>query len=175
MFKWVVGLCATMYLILITVGEPTGEELALRKIISEQEVTRATSTKLDTPVIQVSADIDPPEMPVSAAVTPAIIEIESAALVSTPPDATAPAAVELVTTQEITSVTPEVKTVIRRVTGKRVNLRTRPSTTAEILGRTVRGDSAEIIEMLPSGWAKVYILEAGIEAYMSAKFLSDAG
>ena len=175
MLKWVVGLCAAMYLILITVGEPTSEELSLRKIVPEQEINRASPMALITPVLQVSAAVEDPEVTVSAAVVTTLDEIESPALVSTPTDATTPAAAEPVTTQEITSISPEVKTVILGVTGRRVNLRARPSTTADILGRTVRGDSAEVIEILPSGWAKVYILETGIEAYISAKFLSDAG
>ncbi len=58
------------------------------------------------------------------------------------------------------------------VTGNRVNLRAGASTQNGVVGQTVRGESAEIVEMLENGWAKVYILDTGIEAYMSADFLS---
>ena len=175
MFKWVVGLCAAMYLVLITVGNPTSEELASRKARPEQQVTRTTSTTLDTPVIQISTVVAEPK----AAAIPAVVApndaIESPALVSATTSATAPAAAEPVTTQQIATPPPEAEAVIRRITGRRVNLRAGPSTTAEILGRAVRDDSAEVVEILPGGWAKVYILETGIEAYISAQFLSDAG
>jgi hypothetical protein len=174
MFKWVVGLCAALYLTLITVGEPTAEELAAQKSRAEQQVTRTVSTTLEAPVVQVSAAVAEPEVAPLPAVAIISDEIDSVALVSASTDATAPAAPEPVATQQIAVATPAA-TVIRSVTGKRVNLRAGPSTTAEIVGRAVRNDSAEVIEILPSGWAKVYILETGTEAYISSQFLSDAG
>jgi len=58
------------------------------------------------------------------------------------------------------------------VTARAVNLRAGPSTNNAVVGRATQNDSAEIIEMLPSGWAKVYILETGTEAFMSAQFLA---
>lgn len=175
MLKWVVGLCAALYLVLITMGEPTSEELASRKARAEQQVTRTVSTTLEAPAIQVSNAVAEPETTAIPAALTTLEEIESPALVSASTDATTPAAAEPVATQQL-ATTPEVATTtIRRVTGKRVNLRAGPSTTAKIVGRAVRNDSAELVEMLPSGWAKVYILETGIEAYISAQFLSDAG
>jgi len=60
------------------------------------------------------------------------------------------------------------------VTGSTVNLRSEPGTYGDVLGQTRRGNSAEVIELLDNGWAKVFILESGLEAYMSAKYLRRA-
>lgn len=180
MLKWVIGLCALMYLALITIGEPTEEEIAARAerdaILAARTITPTSTPEPATgSVVAVSAPASAVETApavVQAAVTE---EITAPALVSVTTDTTTPAAAEPVATQEIAPVTATEPATIRRVTGRRVNLRAGPSTTTEIVGRAVRDDSAEIVEMLPSGWAKVYILETGIEAYISAQFLSDAG
>ncbi|EPX76920.1 SH3 domain-containing protein [Litoreibacter arenae] len=168
MFKWVVGLCAGLYLILLTMGEPSPEELAARESRAERHVTRSASVVSDAPVV---AEVEEPEV----VAAPAVVEtIESPVLVSATTDTTPPAAPEPVAAQTIAAPAPAA-TDIRRVTGRRVNLRAGPSTTTAILGRAVRDDTAEVIELLPSGWAKVYILDTGLEAYISAQFLSDAG
>ncbi len=57
------------------------------------------------------------------------------------------------------------------VTGNTVNLRTEAGTFGAVIGQTRRGDSAEVIELLDNGWARVFILESGLEAFMSADFL----
>ncbi|WP_298258460.1 SH3 domain-containing protein [uncultured Litoreibacter sp.] len=174
MFKWVVGLCAIMYLALVTIGEPTKEELAERKLRDEQIAARTVKPTPAPPVIlQTSANAAPVEATPAVADASATAEITTPLLVSATTGATAPAEAEPVTTQAIAPA--PTNTSIRRVTGKRVNLRAGPSTTSEIVGRAVRDDSAEVVELLPSGWAKVYILETGIEAYISSQFLSDAG
>lgn len=72
---------------------------------------------------------------------------------------------------EAASATP-AGNPIWRVTARRVNLRAGPSTADAVVGQAVENDSAEVIELLPSGWAKVYILEQGTEAFMSAQFLA---
>jgi len=41
-----------------------------------------------------------------------------------------------------------------------------------VLGRRRRGESDEGMELLENGWAKVYVLESGVEAYMSADYLA---
>lgn len=79
-------------------------------------------------------------------------------------------------TAAASQITPEIQAgpvgEIWTVTGNRVNLRSGASTRNGVIGQTVRGESAEIIEMLDNGWAKVYIIDTGIEAYISAKFLA---
>ncbi|MEP3345869.1 MAG: SH3 domain-containing protein [Litoreibacter sp.] len=183
MLKWVVGLCAAMYLALITVGEPTPEELAARAerddVLASRSVTPtpvpdAPTVETQEPVVQAAAPAED-LVPTPAVTEPELIsEIAAPALVSVSTDTTTPAASETVVTEQIVTA-PAPAASIRRVTGRRVNLRAGPTTTSEIVGRAVRNDSAEVVELLPSGWAKVYILETGIEAYISAQFLSDAG
>ncbi|SDW57311.1 SH3 domain-containing protein [Litoreibacter albidus] len=174
MFKWVVGLCALMYLTLLTVGEPTASELAAREARDALQVSRTISKPLETAAVQIAAANAKLDLEASPAVITAVSEVKAPALVSASTSTTSPAATVDVTTQPI-AATPRETNPIRRVTGKRVNLRAGPSTTSKIVGRAVRDDSAEVVEMLPSGWAKVYILETGTEAYISAQFLSDAG
>lgn len=176
MFKWVAGLCALMYLVLLTAGEPTDDERAARIVTSNQNDTRDATPQIDIPAVQAAAHIQEPP-PVAA---PTLEVIESPVLVSAQADTTEPAVAAPVSVEQIELAAPTVvrepaAADIRSVTGRRVNLREGPSTTTGIVGRAVRDDSAEVIEVLPSGWAKVYILETGIEAYISAQFLSDAG
>ena len=176
MFKWVAGLCALMYLVLLTAGEPTKDERAGREVASKQNITRDAAPQIDIPAVQDAALVQAP-LP---AVAPALEVIESPVLVSAQVDATAATVAVPVSVEQIELAAPTVSREpaaadIRSVTGRRVNLREGPSTTTGIVGRAVRDDSAEVIEVLPSGWAKVYILETGIEAYISAQFLSDAG
>lgn len=179
MFKWVAGLCAAMYLVLMTAGEPSPKELAAREATSEQQVTRSTTMAVDTTPIKVAATPVDQEQAPEPVVLASVSEIESPVLVSASTENVTPAVPEPVATEEIAALTPDVSAPaiadIRRVTGRRVNLREGPSTTTDIVGRAVRDDSAEVIEVLPSGWAKVYILETGVEAYISTQFLSDAG
>ena len=175
MVKWVAGLCALMYLVLLTAGEPTKDERAGREVASKQNITRDAAPQIDIPTVQDAALVQAP-LP---AVAPALEVIESPVLVSAQVDAAAAVAAP-VSVEQIELAAPTVSgepaaADIRSVTGRRVNLREGPSTTTGIVGRAVRDDSAEVIEVLPSGWAKVYILETGIEAYISAQFLSDAG
>ncbi|SFR31801.1 SH3 domain-containing protein [Litoreibacter janthinus] len=175
MFKWVVGLCATMYIVLMTAGEPSPNEVAAREVNASQHVTRNETTQLETPVVVIAAPAEAAEsMPIPAVATISDI-IESPVLVSATTEATTPVVSEPIATEVISAIAPEAAADIRRVTGKRVNLRAGPSTTTEIIGRAVRNDSAEVMELLPSGWAKVYILETGLEAYISSQFLSSAG
>lgn len=181
MLKWVVGLCAAMYIVLMTLGEPTSEELAARELRNNQQVTRTASVSTSTPEVVETANVEVEAEPVEQLVVPVSQTIESPALVSASTETTTPAAPALVETVSIEPApAPETQQAsaanvgneIWRVTARAVNLRAGPSTNNAVVGRASRNDSAEIIEMLPSGWAKVYILETGTEAFMSAQFLA---
>ena len=190
MLKWVVGLCAPMYLVLVTYGEPTPEELAAREARNNQQVTQVAVAPTPVPEPEVEVVEATPEPVVTdVAVTrqdsSGDSPIAAPALVSTSTQTTTPAAPAVVETatllpeatqQAVEEVIEQASAVtttneIWRVTARAVNLRAGPSTNNAVVGRATRNDSAEIIEMLPSGWAKVYILETGTEAFMSAQFL----
>lgn len=188
MLKWVVGLCAAMYLVLITYGEPTSEELAARELRDSQQVTRLETTPVSTPKVQETVDPEAVETDVEQVITSVAATttvIEAPALVSASTESTAPATVTPVETASIvndvsepepetqlTNVAATTSNEIWRVTARAVNLRAGPSTNNAVVGRATQNDSAEIIELLPSGWAKVYILETGTEAFISAQFLA---
>jgi hypothetical protein len=130
------------------------------------------------PVPEIVVAVEPePELPSptqTAAVEVTETEIAPIAPVADPITISA-APQATVTLPNTVTDDPKPELPIWRVTGSRVNLRAAANGQAQIVGRTVRGDSAEIIEMLPSGWAKVYIIDSGIEAYMSADFISPEG
>lgn len=152
-------------------GEPTAEELAAREARTAQQIARTASATPTPASVEIAA------VPAAPAPAPALESVSAVALVSATTDTTeiSPAQIQTASIAPAQTTPAPSTGNIHRVTGKRVNLRSGPSTTNPIVGRAVRNDSAEVIEILPSGWAKVYILETGIEAYISAQFLSPAG
>ena len=191
MFKWVLGLCASIYMTLLVFGG------------APQEVTEAT---IETPVVEAVVEADVTEEaeviePVAAieqapepapTVEPVIVvetatpaptvaapAVTVATLTPLVPIATSSETVALIApTPEpvLAAATPQAEPApvnqIWTVTGSTVNLRDLPGTNGAVIGQTRRGNSAEVIELLDNGWARVFILESGLEAYMSAAFLS---
>jgi hypothetical protein len=200
MWKWVTLLCVGMYGTLMLFGgegynpeesaavatEPETEVVA-PEAVSEPVVVEIPEVAVVEPEVVVPETIVvEPEVvtvtePVEAlptATQPAAVEVTSSAIRPIAPVATpTPIREQLVSndTAVIETVPAVAPTEIWRVTGTRVNLRAAATTQARIVGRTVRGDSAEIIELLPNGWAKVFIIDSGIEAYMSASFIAPEG
>ena len=187
MLKWVVCLCATLYFTLLIFGAPPeGEEqaarIALEAEAEQPSVIEPTPEVVEAPAVTAP---EPAENAVAATefIPPVVTESLEAATArnqsiadiakTLKPTRTAAPQVELA------SATPEPEAEptngvgeIWRVTGSAVNLRAGASTQFAVLGRATRGDSAEVMEMLDNGWAKVYVLENGVEAYMSADFLA---
>ena len=187
MFKWVACLCAALYFTLLVFGEaPEGEETAV--VVEEvQEATTVSSIIEEAPVqaepavaVEVAAvEQEPAAVEVAATPAPEITTepldagvTPVAAVQDTTQPASEPTPVSV--TEEVPAENTNGVGEIWVVTGSTVNLRAGATTQAAVLGRTRRGDSAEVIELLDNGWAKVYILESGLEAYMSAKFLDRA-
>ena len=201
MFKWVAGLCAAIYLTLLIFGappenvEPSAEEVAA---IQTPEVSEAVETETDVvlaepqpePAIEpvVAEIVAPPGPDVIAPLNPTPI-----VSVSLDQEEVAPTAAPLRKTVTLSVAQPAITEAVEdaiapveeapdlgigeiwKVTGSRVNLRTAATTNSSVIGQTVRGDSAEVVELLGNGWAKVYIIESGIEAYMSADFIAREG
>lgn len=191
MWKWVTVLCLGMYVTLMAFGgegynpETVAEEnvepapVVVKKPVALAAVDPTVAPEISSfpePVVIPEAVVDAP-LPVPtqpATVEVTSTEIEAIAPVTEP--ITITAAPQATITRESTLVdAPKPELPIWRVTGSRVNLRAEANGQAQIVGRTVRGDSAEIIELLPSGWAKVYIIDSGIEAYMSADYIAPEG
>ena len=199
MWKWVTLLVVGMYVTLMAFGgegyDPSDyanaapapvEPEAAPAIVVVEEPEVATLVEPEVVVVEpdpvVEATIDAPTEILPAPAQPAAVEVTQSAIEAIAPVAEpAPAVAEItVASVEPTPVarastleqTPAPAPEIWKVTGSRVNLRAAASTQSQVVGRTVRGDSAEIIELLPNGWAKVYIIDSGIEAFMSAKFIA---
>ena len=192
MFKWVVGLCAAIYVTLLVFGEaPEGQETVARAqtpdliqtkpaepAAPQPEKTKTEPVKTDT----VTADV---AKPLVETVTTVALDTATETLATQAPELSEAAqdivnAVATLATEEpVAPQTEQPATATStdgigefwRVTGSTVNLRAGASTQTAVLGQTRRGDSAEVIELLDNGWARVYILDTGQEAYMSAAFL----
>lgn len=179
MFKWVLGLCAALYGTLMLFGEPTPEELAARQTAAPEvvAVTPTQAVDRETQAFDVEEVVAPAIAEAVEPIPPITIERVSAAIQTAPalPEAVVteilPVATELLANSQ-TASTVATANPIWRVTAQRVNLRSGPSTSNAVVGQALQDDSAEIIELLPSGWAKVYVLESGTEAYVSAQFLA---
>lgn len=202
MLKWVLGLSISLYAVLILFGgegydadkyADAQPRAATNRVIETVEVTRAPAQDTVPVIAETAASLttEPTESQDGDLITPiqtAALDEKIDAIVSqvteVVADETRPTLVLQSPSETLAATTliqPEPETAstnaspvgqIWTVTGSRVNLRAGASTNDGIVGRTFRGESAEIVEMLNNGWAKVYIIETGIEAYMSADFLS---
>lgn len=65
--------------------------------------------------------------------------------------------------------------ILRVVTGKRVNVRSGPSTANEVLGQVVEADIVQVVSNPYSEWVKIVVEGGGVEGYMSARFLTELG
>ena len=57
------------------------------------------------------------------------------------------------------------------VSGSSVNLRAGPSTNDGVLGALTRGERAEVLNTLDTGWAQIRVVATGIEGFMATRFL----
>ena len=185
MWKWVTVLCLGMYATLMAFGgeghrpekvavvaDPVVAAEPEAVIVEAEPVVEPEPTP--EPVIVVAGPEPDPVLPTPsqpAAIEVTATEIEPIAPVSEPITISAVPQADIITPNTVED-DPKPELPIWRVTGSRVNLRAAANAQAQILGRTVRGDSAEIIELLPNGWAKVYIIDSGIEAFMSADYIA---
>ncbi|MEM7472396.1 MAG: SH3 domain-containing protein [Pseudomonadota bacterium] len=179
MFKWVAGLCATIYVTLMVFGAPPeGDAIAA--------VEQTAPTQSMVFVSQTPAPASKPEATKTVAVpAPVANQATEAAVAVIPLESTnkstsiapkpAPIATSQISTAPTVKASPNGVGEVWRVTGSRVNLRKAATTRASVVGQTSRGERAEVLEMLDTGWARVFIIESGIEAYMSAKFIIREG
>lgn len=177
MFKWVTGLCAAIYLTLMVFGAPPEEEelaalttedvpLATGFVALEPEPISLASepiTQTPDPIAEKAI-----EAPVAVTQLPSTSPVEPIEIAKVPVQ---PAAVA----EPVLEPEPDGVGEIWRVTGSRVNLRKAATTRASVVGQTLKGERAEVLELLDTGWARVFIIESGIEAYMSAKFIIREG
>lgn len=62
---------------------------------------------------------------------------------------------------------------LREVAGKRVNMRSGPSTDYRILDTLPRGTQAEVLNVNADGWAEIKIVETGQVGWMLGRLLTD--
>lgn len=108
---------------------------------------------------------DPQADAVAAAVDEALAEVlgETAEVAPVPRPEPEPA-----------TQSPDATPVLFQVDGDRVNFRAGPSTDNAILDTLTRGETLELIEEAPDGWAHLRVVATGLEGYMSGDFLTPA-
>ena len=62
---------------------------------------------------------------------------------------------------------------LRVVTGSRVNVRSGPSTSHNVLGQVVKAEIVAITEVASDGWVKISVQGDGVEGYIAARFLDN--
>ncbi len=63
---------------------------------------------------------------------------------------------------------------LREVAGKRVNMRSGPSTDYDVLDTLTFGTQAEVIEVTADGWARVRVTDTNQIGWMAERLLSDS-
>ncbi|MGR3486169.1 MAG: SH3 domain-containing protein [Paracoccaceae bacterium] len=62
---------------------------------------------------------------------------------------------------------------MRSVAGSRVNMRDGPGTDFGVLDTLVQGTDVEVIEVNDSGWARLRVMDTGLEGWMAERLLTD--
>ncbi len=112
--------------------------------------------------LTIAAVIDPSDIALDDATEVAAIRTERFA----DPDAQADTVMASASEAE-----PEPALLLVAVSGSSVNLRAGPSTNDGILGALFRGEQAEVIATLETGWAHIRVVDTGVEGYMATRFL----
>jgi len=71
------------------------------------------------------------------------------------------------------TITPEPKHIVWYVTGRRVNVRSGPSTNHAILDKVVYGEAFEVVSDPNAEWIKIRIEGDGVEGYIAKRLTTD--
>ena len=74
----------------------------------------------------------------------------------------------------VADAAPEAPSQIWRVAANSVNFREGPSTNTRVLTSLTRGEEVEYLAEAPDNWARLRIVNSGVEGYMAAQFLEPA-
>lgn len=200
MFKFLVGLCACIFLVL-QFAPDTGQERdglrgAYAPLIAEAPpvlVVEAEAPPAPETVAAVAPEPAPEPPPVVARVEPPVAD--PAASGSADPTVLSdaflvPGAEEPASQGGLTLALPLVEAeaaepaaspvqgapgqpVVKYVVGSSVNVRSGPSAETESLGKLARGESVLVIATDSPGWSMIRIEGDGLEGYIASRFLGD--
>jgi uncharacterized protein YgiM (DUF1202 family) len=157
MIRLLLLLCAGLFLTFEFAGRDHGQQ---RFGLEQADAEAAAAPPAAEAAAQTVAAID------TADPAPRIVPVVFAGqqpLIATPKPAAIPAAQPA--TQE--------PMVVKYVTGRSVNVRSGPTTGAEVVSKLARGDAVLVVWMEDNGWARIRIEGDGVDGYISASFLSD--
>lgn len=187
MLRLTLLLFATMFAVLMTLGEDRGQqrpglvraaaepadplvEVAPAPVVAAVEPPQVTApapvTEVAAPVATVVAE-QPPREVVQALEDPVFsLAALGNELVPGEADArgTGPAPADV--------ASEETAGTIWYVTANSVNVRAEPSTEAEVLGRLSNGEAALIVAEVEGDWARIIIQGDGMEGYVARRYLS---
>lgn len=160
LLKMVVALLAVIFGAMIAVGD--GPEVAMGS--DEPGLTADERAALEISDIEVSKSDETPVILASAGADTAMDAAETSALVE------AALSEELAPEPEQIAAAPAApKKTYGVVQASRVNVRAGPSTAYQVIGKVVRDQEVEVIEIQGNGWVRIMV--DGREGYMSGDFL----
>ena len=163
LLKMVVALSVLMFGAMLAVGD--GPQVAMGSDEPEMTVAEMAALEADTPETVTKAE----DTPVQLAASNGTSELDTDATAPLIEAALAVASGEAEPAVETTATAPRGK--IGVVIGRRVNVRSGPSTTYGVMGQVVRDQKIEIIELKGNGWAHIRV--DGRDGYMSGDFIKE--
>ena len=154
---------------------PETREMAQAETTTEEPLVTRSASTASLISLSMPARIEPQPEPaveaeVVAAITEAVADASDELIVqeaSVPADAT-----ELETVAPETAV-EEAPTDLRLVDASRVNMRQGPGTAFNVIAAFDRGTQMEVLQVDPSGWAEVRVLDTGETGWMAERLLTE--
>ena len=130
------------------------------------------------------ADFEPEVRPLETAVISTksieVVPFDEPVVSRAPVEVAAPV-IEPVVEPEVVQASLEVAPIVaeivverdlREVSGKRVNMRSGPSTNDAVLDTLVRGTQIEVLDVNADGWARLRVLDTDQIGWMAERFLA---
>ncbi|MEM8879255.1 MAG: SH3 domain-containing protein [Pseudomonadota bacterium] len=167
MIRWVLLLCASLYLVFVLGPdpEPDAAPVATATAPTAEGETGPSELVLETgEVWQIDRVIAPDASQEDETPTLAVATPEAS---PTPGDAEPTTAAAEPPSADVSDGATSLY-----VTGTRVNLRAGPSTEAEIVTALTQGSETELLAEAEDGWLQIRDIATGVEGFMSGDFLS---
>ena len=154
---------------------PETREMAQAETTTEEPLVTRSASTASLISLSMPARIEPQPEPaveaeVVAAITEAVADASDELIVQ---EASVPAdASELETVAPETAV-EEAPTDLRLVDASRVNMRQGPGTAFNVIAAFDRGTQMEVLQVDPSGWAEVRVLDTGETGWMAERLLTE--
>jgi len=143
-----------------------------RAVAQAQAEAPEIVTRAETPtLLSVSASNATPQ-PSDDDVTVALLEAVALDTSELAAQAVEPATPQAEVTQIATPATP-IEIDLRAVAGSRVNMRSGPGTTFDVITTLDSGTQLEVLSVNAEGWANVSTVDRGVQGWMAERLLTE--